>query len=82
MAENLRPTQPSTRVVIEVGSIDGEGETVFFARDNGVGIDVQYADKLFGVLQWLHNTEEIGSAGIELASVRGIVNRHGVVAVL
>ena len=77
MAENLRPTQPSTRVVIEVGSIDGERETVFFVRDNGVGFDVQYPDKLFGVLQRLHNTEEIGSAGIELASVRRIVNRHG-----
>jgi light-regulated signal transduction histidine kinase (bacteriophytochrome) len=73
----LKFTRPRESAVIEVGCRSDGDEDIYYVKDNGVGFDMQYAPKLFGVFQRLHRYEEFEGTGVGLALVQRIVQRHG-----
>ena len=74
----VKYTQPQRAAVVEIGALRlDDGDTAVYVRDNGVGFDMRYADRLFGVFQRLHRAEEFEGSGIGLATARRVVHRHG-----
>ncbi|HEY6904184.1 MAG TPA: ATP-binding protein, partial [Candidatus Acidoferrales bacterium] len=77
LSNALKFTRGVEHPVIQVGSQVNDGRMTIFVRDNGVGFDSRYADKLFGVFQRLHREEDFEGTGIGLATVQRIIQRHG-----
>ncbi|HVM48166.1 MAG TPA: response regulator [Candidatus Acidoferrum sp.] len=73
----LKFTRPRSCARIGVGARSEPAEHVLFVRDNGVGFDQRFADKLFGAFQRLHDHSDFEGTGVGLASVRRIIARHG-----
>jgi PAS domain S-box-containing protein len=77
LANAVKYTAPRKPAVIEIGRRMEESLPVLFVKDNGVGFNMKYADKLFGVFQRLHRREDFEGVGVGLAAAQRIIRKHG-----
>ena len=77
LSNALKYTRQRDPARIEIASQIADGETVYVIKDNGVGFDTHYSDKLFGVFQRMHRAEDYEGTGVGLAIVQRIIHRHG-----
>jgi len=77
LANAVKFSRNAARPVVEVGTLEDEGELVYFVKDNGIGFDMQYLGSIFGVFQRLHDVREYEGTGVGLAIVQQIVTKHG-----
>jgi len=77
LSNAVKYTRPREEAVIEIGVQRHDGApATFFVRDNGVGFNMKYAEKLFGAFQRLHRADEFEGTGIGLATVQRIIHKH------
>ncbi len=77
LSNSIKFTKPREIATIKVGSKEGEGEHIIYIKDNGVGFDMKYSGKLFGLFQRLHGQNEFEGTGVGLSIVQRIIRRHG-----
>jgi PAS domain S-box-containing protein len=77
LSNALKFTRAKDPVLIEIGAFEREGKNVYYVRDNGIGFDMRYKDKIFSPFQRLHSRGEFEGTGVGLAIVHRIVTRHG-----
>ena len=77
IANAVKFSAPRPEPVVEIGAFRDDAQTIYFVRDNGVGFDMRYYDKLFGVFQRLHSDDEFQGTGVGLAIVQRVVAKHG-----
>ena len=77
LSNAIKFTCPRDISLIEIGGYETERENVYFVKDNGVGFDMEYHDKMFGVFQRLHSSSDYEGSGVGLALAQRIIHKHG-----
>jgi PAS domain S-box-containing protein len=77
LSNSIKYSRPRQPAIIEVDQVLADGEPAIYVRDNGVGFNMKYINKLFGAFERLHRTEDFEGTGIGLALVRRIIQKHG-----
>lgn len=77
ISNGVKYSRKAGQPVVEIGSQEEGGKTLYFVKDNGAGFDMKYYDKLFGVFQRLHSVNEFEGTGVGLAIVQRVIARHG-----
>lgn len=77
LSNAIKYTRPKEKALIEVSSKLDDDKIIYSVKDNGVGFDMKYIDKLFNVFQRLHSSDEFEGTGVGLANVKRIIERHG-----
>jgi signal transduction histidine kinase len=77
LSNAIKFTRTAEEITIEVGGYTERDNNIYYVKDNGIGFDMQLANKLFGVFQRIHSAKEFEGTGIGLASVKKIIEKHG-----